>query len=160
MLERITVVGLLTLLIACEPGEQYNRAQHTRQTAIAYFDVYQQRTDWDSLLSFYREDIQFKDATLNYQSTGIDSFKRFYNWPNTSFRKVTDDQKHLVIQDLVVQDSIVVGRGHINPFFWNNELQDWTTDFTIWLYFDQDMKIYKQIDWVNYPPWMIQTFGG
>ena len=144
------VLSLLFCLAACEPPEP-SREQLTRQTAFAYFETYQQREDWDSLLAFYRDDILFKDANLSYEARGIEAFKNFYNWPDTSFRKIVDDQKHLVLESMLVQDSVVVGRGRLNPFFWNNELQEWPEDFAIWLYFDKDMKIYRQIDWVRYP---------
>ena len=151
------IVLFLGCSTACESPEQ-QRERLTRATALAYFETYQQRENWDSLLSFYRDDIQFEDVNLNYQAKGIEAFKEFYNWPDTSFRKIVDNQKHLVLQTMMVQDSMVVGRGKLNPFFWNNELQEWPDDFTIWLYFDENMKIYKQIDWVRYPAWMIQSF--
>ncbi len=154
---KLTLTSLAICIIACEPAE-LSREQQTRNTAQAYFEVYQQREDWDSLLTFYREDIYFKDANLNFEAEGIEAFKDFYNWPDTSFRKIVSDQKHLVLQTMLVQDSVVVGQGRLSPFFWHNELQEWPEDFTIWLYFDQDMKIYRQIDWVRYPTWMIQSF--
>ena len=157
MIRIVLISGLLAWLVACESAEQ-QREQQTWETALAYFETYQQREDWDSLLSFYRDDILFKDANLGYEARGIEAFKDFYNWPDTSFRKIVQDQKHLVLENMMVQDSIVVGRGRLNPFFWNNELQEWPKDFTIWLYFDENMKIYRQIDWVRYPAWMIQSF--
>lgn len=156
MIRILLVLGLVGL-IACESPEQ-RRGQRTRETALAYFETYQQREDWDSLLTFYRDDILFKDANLSYEVRGIEAFKDFYNWPDTSFRKIVHEQKHLVLETMMVQDSVVVGRGRLNPFFWNNELQEWPEDFTIWLYFDENMKIYRQIDWVRYPAWMIQSF--
>lgn len=155
-LYRISILALLAFA-ACEPTEQ-PREQRTRETALAYFEVYQQREDWDSLLTFYRDDIRFKDANLSFEAEGIEAFKDFYNWPDTSFRKIVPDQKHLVLQTMLVQDSVVVGQGRLSPFFWHNELQEWPEDFTIWLYFDQNMKIYRQIDWVRYPTWLIQSF--
>ena len=151
------IVSLVSTIFSCEAPEP-SREQLTEQTALAYFAVYQQREDWDSLLTFYREDLQFKDANLGYETRGIEAFKDFYNWPDTSFRKVIPEQKHLVLQELLVRDSVAVGRGRLSPFFWNNELQEWPEDFTIWLYFDQDMKIYRQTDWVRYPAWMLQSF--
>ena len=157
MLYKFCFTVLLLAGAACESPEQ-QREQLTRETALAYFETYQHREDWDSLLSFYREDIQFKDANLGYETQGIEAFKEFYNWPDTSFRKIVDDQQHLVLETMMVQDSIVVGSGQLNPFFWNNDLQEWPDDFTIWLYFDENMRIYKQIDWVHYPAWMIQSF--
>ena len=157
MLHKLILTSLITALIACEPAE-LPREQQTRATARAYFEVYEQREDWDSLLTFYRDDVHFKDANLSFEADGIEAFKDFYNWPDTNFRKIVPDQKHLVLQSMLVQDSVVVGQGRLSPFFWHNELQEWPEDFTIWLYFDQNMKIYRQIDWVRYPTWMIQSF--
>ncbi len=143
--------------VACQP-EAPSREQRVQETARAYFSVYQQREDWDSLLSFYRNDIRFRDANLNYDINGIADFKEFYNWPDTSFRKIVPDQKHLVLETLVVQDSMVVGQGRLRPFFWNDKLQEWPEDFTIWLFFDDSLKIHRQVDWVRYPAWMIESF--
>ena len=157
MLRILSILGLLVWLVACESAEQ-KRERLTKETALAYFEIYQQREDWDSLLSFYRDDIRFKDANLSYEAEGIEALKDFYNWPDTSIRKIMHEQKHLVLETMMVEDSVVVGRGRINPFFWNNELQEWPGDFTIWLYFDKNMKISRQIDWVRYPAWMIQSF--
>ena len=66
--------------------------------------------------------------------------------------KLTPDQDHLTIETLVVNDSVAVGRGHLNPFYYYGELidVDWGMEVTFWLYFDENFKIKKQIDWVEY----------
>ena len=82
-----------------------------------------------------------------------EDFKNFYNWPGGDFRKYPEDEPHLVLRTLVVNDSVAVGSGYFNPFYFNGELQQWKwgSEFTIWLYFDEQMKIKRQVDFIEYP---------
>ncbi len=72
---------------------------------------------------------------------------------------MSPDQKHLTVESLVVNDSIAVGRGHFNPFYYHNNLidTDWGMEFTIWLYFDKDLKINRQIDWIEYDSYTLEA---
>ncbi|MEK6478665.1 nuclear transport factor 2 family protein [Catalinimonas sp. 4WD22] len=142
---------LCIFLLACGPSEEEQFEQQVRSRAIDYFATYQQREDWNKFLSFYHPKVTFTDAALKTRTRGIDAFEEFYNWPDSNFQKISPAQKHLEVQDIVTQDSLVVARGHFNPFYWHGEKQEWTGGFTIWLYFDKNLKIRHQVDYIQYP---------
>ncbi len=132
--------------------QEPSRTQQVQETAEAYFATFSDRKDWDKLCSFYREDMVFEDVLLHLRLDSLWKFKRFYNWPDTAFKKLSPDQEHLTIRNLVVNDSIAVAYGRVNPFYWQGHLIDsgWGMEFTIWLYFDEELKIRKQVDWFEY----------
>ncbi len=142
---------LFSLLLACGPSKEEKFEQAVRSQAMDYFATYQQRKDWKKFLTFYHSEITFTDAALKTRTRGIEAFEEFYNWPDTNFQKISPAQKHLEVIDIVAQDSLVVARGHFNPFYWHGEKQDWSGGFTIWLYFDKDLKIRHQVDYIQYP---------
>ncbi|WPP49090.1 nuclear transport factor 2 family protein [Catalinimonas niigatensis] len=145
------VALIIILLTACGPSEEEKFEQQIRSKAIDYFATYQQRKDWNKFLSFYHPNIAFTDVALSTRTRGIDAFEKFYNWPDSNFQKMNPAQKHLELQDIITQDSLVVARGHFNPFYWHGEKQEWSGGFTIWLYFDKNLKIRHQVDYIQYP---------
>ena len=132
-----------------------------REKAQDYFDTFADRTDWDKLCSFYRVDLQFDDVLLQISLDSLWKFERFYNWDGEgdAFQKLSPTQKHLTLKSLVVNDSIAVANGRINPFYYHGELVDseWGMNFTIWLYFDDDLLIKRQIDWMEYDPDVLES---
>lgn len=156
-------LGILFSLAHCTsplvPEETVDFETSIRQTATDYFSTFSQRKDWDKLLSFYRADLQFHDIALHLELDSLWQFERFYNWPDTGFHKLSPDQEHLAIESLIVEDSTAVARGHLNPFYYYGELvdSDWGMEFTIWLYFDQNQKIKRQIDWFEYDPNVVEN---
>ena len=142
-----------------------NQTEHIpnqiEQRAKAFFTTFSERTDWDKLCAFYREDMEFVDVMLQLQLDSLWQFKRFYNWDGEGerFKKLTPDQDHLELYSLVANDSIAVGRGRVNPFYYDGHLidTDWGMEFTIWLYFDDQLKIIKQIDWMEYDSYTLES---
>lgn len=130
------------------------REEQVEQTAKDFFATFSEREDWEKFCSFYREDLYFEDLSLQIKLDSFWKFKRFYNWEAEGFKKLTPNQEHLSIESLVVNDSIAVARGHLNPFYYHGELidEEWGMEFTIWLYFDENLKIKRQIDWMEYAP--------
>ncbi len=130
--------------------------QAVRSEAIKYFDTFAERSDWDKLCSFYREDVHFRDIMLQLELDSLWKFKRFYKWDEEGdrFKKLSPEQKHLNVQSLVVEGNTVACRGHLNPFYYDGVLVDseWGMAFTIWLRFDENLKIIEQIDWMEYDP--------
>lgn len=160
-----SLVGML-LLAACETRvddvielEENEQRLHIEQKAKAYFQTYAEREDWQEFLSFYREDMQFEDVLLQIQLDSLWQFERFYNWPDTNFQKLTPEQPSLVLSSLVSNDSMAVARGHFTPFYWHgNRIEPiWGMEFCIWLYFDKDQKIKRQIDWIEYDPDVLES---
>lgn len=159
----VFLLGILFFFSHCTspivPDETTDYETSIRQTAEDYFSTFSQREDWDKLLSFYRKDLQFHDIALHIELDSLWQFERFYNWPDTGFHKLSPEQEHLVIESIIVQDSTAVARGHLNPFYYYGELvdSDWGMEFTIWLYFDQNKKIKRQIDWFEYDPKVVES---
>ena len=164
------ILKIATLLIAffifqkCQTPpikSEPNRAQQIEQTAKDFFTTFAERKDWDKLLSFYREDMVFEDIMLQLKLDSLWQFKRFYKWDEEegNFKKLTPDQDHLTVYTLTANDSVAVARGRVNPFYYYDELIDepWGMEFTIWLYFDDDLKIKKQIDWMEYAPGVFES---
>lgn len=130
--------------------------QAVRSKAVEFFDTFSERSDWDKFCSFYREDVHFKDITLQLDLDSLWKFKRFYKWDEEGdrFKKMFPEQEHLNLQSLIVEGNTVAGKGHLTPFYYDGELinSDWGMEFTIWLSFDENLKIIEQIDWMEYDP--------
>ena len=61
----------------------------------------------------------------------------------------------------MADEEIAVGRGYFTPIYWNDKLYDmkWGATFTIWLFFDDELKIIRQIDWIEYSGDVLQSIG-
>lgn len=138
-----------------------DRSQKVERQARDYFKTYAIREDWDEFLSFYAADLQFEDAILQVHLDSLEAFKAFYDWPNPGFQKHPDHPEIFRLDDLVVNDSMAVGRGVFFPFYWQDTLfsMEWDPTFTIWLWFDDSMKINRQIDWVEYSGNVLKSVG-
>jgi hypothetical protein len=146
--------------VESSPAER-SRAQKVEQRAVDFFGTFSDRKDWDKLCAFYRADLQFEDVLLQLQLDSLWQFKRFYKWDEEGdrFQKLSPEQPHLTITSLISNDSMAVARGRINPFYYDGYLidTDWGMDFTIWVYFDDDLQISKQIDWMEYSPAVLEN---
>ena len=151
----------MPLLMACSnaptpEAEPVSRTEQVAATARDYFTTFAERQDWEKLCSFYREDMIFEDIILQIQLDSLWQFKKFYKWDEEggNFRKLSPEQQHLTLESLVANDTLAVARGHVNPFYYYDQLIDseWGMSFTIWLYFDDSLKISRQIDWMEYDP--------
>ncbi|MEM7574328.1 MAG: hypothetical protein AAF433_15590 [Bacteroidota bacterium] len=160
-------VSTLLFLIgtACPPAQPQEISkdyeQLVRQQAEEYFATFAERSDWDKLCSFYREDLVFRDIMLQIDLDSLWQFKRFYKWDEEGepFQKLTPEQEHLTLTSLAVDSNLVVGCGRINPFYYDGHLieSEWGMDFSIWLYFDENLKIMEQHDWMEYDPFALQS---
>lgn len=135
--------------------------QAVRSNARQYFETYAERSDWNKFCSYYREDVLFKDITLQLELDSLWKFKRFYKWDEEGdrFQKLFPEQKHLELQSLIVEGNTVAAKGNVNPFYYDGSLIDteWGMEFTIWLHFDEDLKIIEQIDWMEYDPGTLEN---
>ena len=154
---------LLALTISCtkpDPDPAPTRQEQVEDRARAFFATFAERSDWGKFCSFYREDMVFDDITLQLHLDSLWKFKRFYKWDEEGdmFKKLSPSQDHLAVETLVANDSVAVARGRVNPFYYGGTLIDveWGMDFTIWLYFDEDLQIKRQIDWMEYDPGVLE----
>lgn len=150
---RTSLLLSLLLLYSCgQPDAESNhRGIAIKSQAEKYFQVFADRQDWEALLSFYDEKVVFQDLNQDLRFEGIEAFQGFYNWPDSSFSKLSPDQHHLEVEELMVLDTVAIARGHFNPFLWKGQRVEGIEDFTIWLYFNDKMKIVKQLDYIEYP---------
>ncbi len=116
-----------------------------------YLQTYQERNDWEKMLSFYSDSIYLEDVNLELEFNGKDAFRDFYDWPNPSFRKTSPQQKTFQIEEVAIHGQTAVIRGRLAPFYWKNDLQNWPGLFTIWLTFNEDQQIIRQYDFFKYP---------
>ena len=151
------LILLLLTTISCNNAKTVNKVafeEAVRKEAISYFETFSERSDWEKFLSFYREDLHFKDITLQLELDSLWKFKRFYKWDEEGerFKKMYPEQQHLNVQSLIVEGNTVAAKGHLNPFYYDGVLIDleWGMEFTIWLRFDENLKIIEQIDWMEY----------
>ena len=80
--------------------------------------------------------------------TGKRNVKAFLNWNNTKFKLI--DSVALKLDYLVVEGNRAVAKGHFKPFQWGEAMVE-AMHFTTILYFNEDQKIVRQVDWINYP---------
>jgi len=159
----LLLLGMMLVQQRCSTSvskQPESRAQQVERVANDFFATFAEREDWEKFCSFYREDVVFDDVLLQLHLDSLWQFKRFYNWDGEgeNFRKLSPDQDHITIETLLVNDSVAVGRGRVNPFYYYDKLidEEWGMDVTFWLYFDEDMKIKKQIDWIEYGPGVME----
>ena len=160
----VLTLCIATALVSCHQGTTdsiQSANSQVEQIVLEYFATFSERSDWDKLCSFYREDVEFIDVMLQLHLDSLWQFKRFYNWDGEGdrFQKLSPDQDHLTLTTVVVDDGTAVARGRVNPFYYDGHLidTDWGMEFTIWLYFDENIKIIKQIDWMEYDSYTLES---
>jgi hypothetical protein len=159
IIAKFPYLALLLMTVGCQQtktADDTDFEQAVRNQALEYFETFAERTDWDKFCSYYREDLHFKDITLQLELDSLWKFKRFYQWDEEGnrFKKLFPEQKHLNVQSLIVEGNTAAGKGYLNPFYYDGALVDteWGMEFTIWLRFDENLKIVEQIDWMEYDP--------
>ena len=158
----LLLLATMVTLSACIPTEkpQGRQAQIESKTRD-YFVTYAERKDFSKLLSFYNEDMIFHDVALQLRLDSLWKFERFYNWNDTlgNFRVAEPGGPALIVDHLLANDSLAVVQGRFTPFYYYGQLVDPPTGFemTIWLEFDENLKIIKHTDWIEYPPSMMQN---
>ncbi len=130
------------------------------ESAKRFFDFYKTRDNWEGFQDLYADDMVFEDVIFRF-TYNKKEFIDFYNWPDSLLSKHPDYPEVLVLQDLALTDSSAVGRGYFTPFYYDGRLHDdWRNmQFTMWLYFNQEGKITKHIDWIEYPPDFLKQAG-
>lgn len=159
-------IGFVIFVPACSPEGMNSPDSEPKEAAIRqqakdFFATFAARTDWDKFCSFYREDVQFKDVALQIDLDSLWQLKRFYKWDEEGdrFKKLFPEQEHLAVESLIVEGQTAVARGHLNPFYYDDTLidVDWGMEFTIWLYFDENLKIVEQRDWFEYDSYTLES---
>ena len=83
---------------------------------------------------------------------GRKAFAEFFNWPDKRFEKLSTET--FVVQSTVIENNKAVIQGYFTPFRWDGKEVE-SMQFTTLLYFDQNAKIIRHVDWINYPNQLI-----
>lgn len=138
-----SIIVLTTLACSKE-----NPKESIRSIAEAYYETHKVRKDFEGFLSYYDEQIVLEDIISGGQVEGKNNLKAFLNWDDKEFKLI--DTVAIVLEDLVVDGNKVVAKGYYTPFLWGVSEFEAMYFMTI-LYFNEDQKIVRQIDWINYP---------
>ena len=120
--------------------------------AAEYYKTYQQRSDFESFLSFYDENMVLEDIIFGERIEGKASFAEFFDWENPLF--TSKDSVALVIERQTIAGYEVVTQGYFTPFSWG-DIDVGNMHFTTLLTFNTEGKIIRHVDWINYPNHLI-----
>ena len=64
-----------------------------------------------------------------------------------------------MLEDLLVQGNLAIGSGYFTPFNYHGftYAEEEPMRFTIWLTWNDQGKIIKQVDWIDYPGELLQA---
>lgn len=148
--------GLAIASLLLLPGRETDADTAERKDELAeivadYIATYQAREDWNHFLSFYSDSLQFLDINLRVAFADKSGFASFYDWPNPDFEKQDPTQDNFTLEEVAIDTRSAVIKGRFQPFYWKGKRQEWTDLFTIWLHFNEDLKIIRQHDFIRYP---------
>lgn len=148
----------LLFLMLCSISCSGPQESTTEKAARVFFEHYKTRNNWEGFQQLYAEDMVFEDVIFQY-TYDKEAFVKFYNWPDPQLRKHPDYPEVLILEDLAFTDSSAVGRGYFTPFYYADVLYADTLHmrFTMWLYFTEEGKIRKHIDYIEYPPAFLKS---
>lgn len=143
----IIAIGIGLALISCNQTS----TNKTEEIAQRYFDVYSARQDYNQLKSFYNDSVQYENVI---QNTSLNQYEigyllnQIFSFNDKSM--VYDDGKMINVEQIVSNDSMAIVNGTFNSYTYNG-FKFTPMKFTTYLYFDENHKIKKQVDWFNYP---------
>lgn len=140
---------LITFFLSCSTSD---KNIGITQVVSEYYKTYQANTDFEKFMDFYSEEIELEDIINGDKIIGKDNLKNFFDWNNPNLNR--NDSLALIIEDQIIDDNKVVTKGYFTPFKWN-EMQIEAMHFTTILYYDKSNKIIKQVDWINYPSFLV-----
>ena len=149
LLSRSLIAIVLLGLSACSSLPKIG-GEKPIDRARQFFEVYQQRSDFEALMSFYAEDAQFEDLIYGHFAGNKSAIRSFLNWNDGKF-SLAPGRLALKVDSLIEQDNLVVARGHFSEFSYNNQsFGPWR--FVILLEFNDSGYIVRETDWINYTP--------
>lgn len=146
---RLALLICLTLSVtACSSIEK--QSSEVEIVAQQYFSHYAKRDDFQNFLYFYAENAQLIDVVYGHHAQSKLEIAKFLDWQRGEFA-LLDGDKVLTITEQVTQGSTVITQGYFHRFNYDgNVMGPWL--FSIILEFDDNNKIIKQTDWINYMP--------
>jgi len=109
-----------------------------------------QRKDFKKFMSFYAKDATLKDIIYGNDLRNKAEIQSFLNWHNGKFDRLASENI-LTVTNQVIENQSAITEGYFHQFRFNDkEFGPWL--FIISLEFNEDNKIIKQTDWINYTP--------
>lgn len=97
----------------------------------------------------YAEDAILQDLVYGHHAQGKCAIADFYNWNRGDVELL--ETASLKVDELRVDGRTAIARGRFLRFRYGEQtLGPWR--FVIWLTFDENGKIVRQYDWINYRP--------
>ncbi|MDX1314187.1 MAG: nuclear transport factor 2 family protein [Eudoraea sp.] len=120
--------------------------------AKEFYKTYQERADFEGFLNFYDNNMVLEDVIFGERKVGKEAFAEFFDWDNELFTK--KDSLALIIEKQVIEGNEVVTQGYFTPFSWG-DTEVGNMHFTTILTFNEEGKIIRHVDWINYPNTLI-----
>ena len=140
-------IGVLALL-GCSSLNDSSKV--TSLTMQSYFETYRQRSDFNGFMDFYADDVVVQDIVYGNELAGKSEVKAFFDWNRGQF-ELLDGKDILKITRQTLEAQTVVTEGYFHRFRFNDQtLGPWR--FVMIHELDDDSKIIKQVDWINYTP--------
>ncbi|MAZ86041.1 MAG: hypothetical protein CL693_00135 [Cellvibrionaceae bacterium] len=140
-------IGVLALL-GCSSLNDSSKV--TSLTMQSYFETYRQRSDFNGFMDFYADDVVVQDIVYGNELAGKSEVKAFFDWNRGQF-ELLDGKDILTITRQTLEAQTVVTEGYFHRFRFNDQtLGPWR--FVMIHELDDDSKIIKQVDWINYTP--------
>lgn len=146
---RIVFIAIL-LLSLCSCANIGTGSDKNARVAQQFFQHYAKREDFVTFMSFYAEHAQLIDVVYGHHAQSKTEIRQFLDWQRGEFVLLKGDNI-LTVSKQTSQANTVITQGYFHRFSYNGEIMGpWL--FSIILEFDNNHKIIKQTDWINYTP--------
>jgi len=140
----------LMMILLCVSHKSYANQNQLKFIVQQYFDIYAQRKDFKRFMSFYAKDATLKDIIYGNDLRNKIEIQSFLNWHNGKFDRL-GSKNILTVTNQIIENQTAITEGYFHKFRFNGK------DFGPWLFvisleFNEENKISKQTDWVNYTP--------
>lgn len=139
---------LLFFLTGCVSSN--NAKPDYRALTEQYFAIYTQRQDFEALMAMFAEDARLEDMIYGFHAKDKSAIRAFLNWHDQQF-KLPEGRPSMVVQKQMVDGNKAAVEGYFTPFEYQGKaMGPWR--FLIWLEFNDEGKIIREVDWINYTP--------
>lgn len=151
----LTILLTAVLLAGCQSTAQKDKASHfidqeVKQTVTAYLTTFALHEDFTKLLSFYSPNAELTNIIKGDKAKGLKAIETYYNW-NDPKLTLNRSQAAFVQEKILIDGLHAVIVGYLMPFEYDGvNLGPWRT--MILLEFNEQLKIIKQTDFINYTP--------
>ncbi|WP_152537527.1 nuclear transport factor 2 family protein [Catenovulum agarivorans] len=137
--------------------DKSSKTADTKQTNVKVEDVVKQymtayalHEDFEYFLSFYAENATVEDVVRGKKARGKTQIRQLFNWDDPKL-SLGSSVSAVVVEDIHVFENTAVVSGYFMPFNYDGlKFGPWR--MSMHLTFNQDGKIHKQVDWINYTP--------